>query len=81
MLVAKESNQTASSRSILIRTLHSPSGHSSGTMKLSLATSLVFLFGATNALPQPELEKRADPDLVPVTLGQFPSTSFTCGIS
>ena len=50
-------------------------------MKSSIATSLVLLFGVINALPQPELDKRDDPDMVPVTLDQFPTTSFTCGKS
>lgn len=49
-------------------------------MKSSIATSLVLLFGAINALPQSELEKRAtDPVMVPVTFNQLPTTSFTCG--
>lgn len=48
-------------------------------MKSSIATSLILLFGAINALPQSELEKRADPDMVPVTFDQLPTTTFTCG--
>ena len=48
-------------------------------MKSSIANSLILLFGAINALPQSELEKRADPDMVPVTFDQLPTTSFTCG--
>lgn len=50
-------------------------------MKSSIVTSLVLLFGAINALPQSELEKRDDPDMVPVTFDQLPTTSFTCGKS
>lgn len=48
-------------------------------MKASIATSLVLLFGAISALPQSELEKRDDPEMVPVTFAQLPTTSFTCG--
>ncbi|KAL9073129.1 MAG: hypothetical protein Q9161_003183 [Pseudevernia consocians] len=49
-------------------------------MKSSIATSLALLFGAVNALPQSELEKRAtDPIMVPVTFNQLPTTTFTCG--
>ena len=40
---------------------------------------LVLLVGVVNALPATDLDKRADPDKVPVTVDHIPTTDAKCG--
>lgn len=45
----------------------------------TLAPSLLLLLTVVSALPQPDLEKRADPAKEDVTFEQMTSSSATCG--
>ena len=48
-------------------------------MKTSVATVVVFLCGAINALPSSDFGKRADPEPVPVSVDNLPETTWKCG--